>query len=80
MCLRGQHLFQNVKDDTVTTAPIPDSRMGLLAASLRRFGRAEDGGLMVLSLVLFMLMLLMGGLAVDLMRYETCLLYTSRCV
>ncbi len=55
----------------MTTAPIPVSRMGLLAASLRRFGRAEDGGLMVLSLILFMLMLLMGGLAVDLMRYET---------
>ncbi len=37
---------------------------------LRQFRRAEDGALIIFTLVLFMLMVMMGGLAVDLMRYE----------
>lgn len=55
----------------MTTAPIPSSRMGLLTVALRRFRRDEDGGMIVFALVLFTLMLWMGGMAVDLMRYET---------
>ena len=35
-----------------------------------RFRRNEDGALIVFGLVLFVLMVMMGGLAVDLMRYE----------
>ncbi len=37
---------------------------------LRRFARDEDGSLIFFGLVLFVLMIMMGGLAVDLMRYE----------
>jgi Flp pilus assembly protein TadG len=39
-------------------------------ALLRRFAQREDGSLLVLGLMLFVLMVMMGGLAVDLMRYE----------
>jgi Flp pilus assembly protein TadG len=35
-----------------------------------RFAKGEDGSLLVLSLMLFLLMAMMGGLAVDLMRFE----------
>ena len=35
-----------------------------------RFRRDEDGALIIFGLVLFVLMLMMGGFAVDLMRYE----------
>ena len=34
------------------------------------FARSEDGSLLILSLVLFVLMCMMGGLAVDVMRFE----------
>ncbi len=37
---------------------------------LRRFRQDEDGALMIFGLVLFVLMVMMGGFAVDLMRYE----------
>lgn len=37
---------------------------------IARFARHEDGGMIVLGLVFFTLMVMMGGLAVDLMRYE----------
>lgn len=40
-------------------------------ALLQRFGRAEDGNLTVFAITLFMLMVMMGGLAVDLMRFES---------
>lgn len=36
-----------------------------------RFTHDENGAVLVFALVLFMLMVMMGGLAVDLMRYET---------
>jgi Flp pilus assembly protein TadG len=35
-----------------------------------RFARSEDGGMIALGLIFFTLMVMMGGLAVDLMRYE----------
>ena len=34
------------------------------------FGRDEDGSIIVFSLILFLLMVMMGGMAVDIMRYE----------
>lgn len=37
----------------------------------RRFGRSEDGSALIFSLFIFVLMLMMAGMAVDLMRYET---------
>ena len=37
---------------------------------LRRFSRDQDGSLIIFALVLFFLMAMMGGFAVDLMRYE----------
>ncbi len=37
---------------------------------LRAFGRDENGSLIVFTLILFVLMAMMGGIAVDLMRYE----------
>ena len=46
-------------------------RLVPIGAALRRFGRQDDGALMIFGLVLFMLMAMMGGLAVDLMRYES---------
>ncbi len=39
-------------------------------AVLKRFWAAQDGSLTILALTLFLLMVMMGGLAVDLMRYE----------
>lgn len=38
---------------------------------MRRFGRNEDGTLVIFALMMTLLMLMMGGIAVDLMRYET---------
>jgi Flp pilus assembly protein TadG len=43
-------------------------RRGKLSA--RRFAKREDGGMMVLSMIFFALMVMCGGMAVDLMRYE----------
>jgi hypothetical protein len=37
---------------------------------LNRFAKGEDGSLLILGLMLFLLMAMMGGLAVDLMRFE----------
>ena len=38
--------------------------------NLRQFRRDEDGALIIFGLLLFVLMVMMGGFAVDLMRYE----------
>ncbi len=38
---------------------------------LRKFGREEDGGLIILNLVLFIIILVIGGMAVDFMRFES---------
>lgn len=40
-------------------------------ALLRRYRREEDGSIILFSLFLFLLMILIGGMAVDLMRFET---------
>ncbi len=61
------------------TSRIPEiSRFGLsrrrtrLARRiLRRFGRSEDGSMIVLTLYLILMMVIMGGIAVDMMRSET---------
>jgi Flp pilus assembly protein TadG len=45
-------------------------RRAALRLSLRRFARAEDGTLLVFGLFLLVIMLMAGGLAVDLMRHE----------
>ena len=39
--------------------------------AIARFTRREDGTLVYFSLMLFVMMMMMGGFAVDLMRYET---------
>lgn len=43
----------------------------LRTAALRRYKTAEDGNLTILALCLFLLMAMIGGITVDLMRYET---------
>ena len=43
----------------------------LRSVILKQFGRDEDGGILVLTLLLFIMMLVMGGMAVDFMRYES---------
>ncbi len=40
-------------------------------AILRLFGRNEDGTLVIFAMMLVLLMVMMGGIAVDVMRYET---------
>lgn len=47
-----------------------DGRSHLRFAALERFRTGQDGSLTILALTLFLLMVMMGGLAVDLMRYE----------
>ncbi len=41
-----------------------------LTAALSRFRRDEEGALVYFTLILFLLMIMMGGIAVDAMRYE----------
>lgn len=38
---------------------------------LRKFGRDEEGGILVMTLVLLITMLVLGGMAVDFMRFES---------
>ena len=38
---------------------------------LRKFGRDEDGSIIILTLVLLIIMLVLGGMAVDFMRFES---------
>ncbi|WP_342078660.1 pilus assembly protein TadG-related protein [Yoonia sp. SS1-5] len=38
---------------------------------LRKFGREEDGSVIVLTIVLLIIMLVLGGMAVDFMRFES---------
>jgi len=52
---------------------MPAPRVTLRSASARqikRFSRATEGSLTILALCLFLLMVMLGGLAIDLMRYE----------
>lgn len=54
---------------TKTHKPLPRPIPGVRSA-LHRFARDEDGSLLVFGLVLFVLMIMLGGIAVDVMRYE----------
>ena len=51
-------------------APSPRALMRNLINHSQRFQRDEDGSLIIFALVLFLLMAMMGGFAVDMMRYE----------
>lgn len=46
-------------------------RMKRLRAGLAGFRRAEDGSMIIFSLFLILVMLMIGGMAVDLMRFES---------
>lgn len=45
--------------------------MGKVSAVVRLFRRGEDGSIIIFSLMMFVLILWFGGMAVDLMRYES---------
>lgn len=47
------------------------SESGTFRDALRRFRKADDGAMIIFSLMMFVLILWFGGMAVDLMRYET---------
>lgn len=47
-----------------------DRHLNSLRALMARFARDESGGIIILTLVLLTVMLVMGGMAVDFMRYE----------
>ncbi len=51
-------------------APSPRALMRNVVNRSQRFHRDEDGALIIFALVLFLLMAMMGGVAIDLMRYE----------
>lgn len=51
-------------------APQARSPRRILRRGCQRFARAEDGTMAVFSLFVFVAMILLGGLAVDMMRYE----------
>lgn len=44
--------------------------MSMFKDQLQRFRRDEDGAIIVFALILFVLMIMVGGMAVDIMRYE----------
>ena len=45
--------------------------VGRMMRRLRRFRRDEDGSMIIFTLFLILMMLMVGGMAVDLMRFET---------
>lgn len=53
----------------------PTSKLALLKRSrvafLKQFGRDEDGSIIILTILLLIVMLVMGGMAVDFMRFES---------
>jgi hypothetical protein len=56
----------------MTMRLLADGRNGLaLLRALRRLRREEDGSMIVFSLFLIILMLMVGGMAVDIMRHES---------
>lgn len=67
----------DMKTSTATTEKRSSGLLGRLrnSASLigewRRFQKSEDGSMIVFTLFIFIMMLLVGGMAVDLMRFET---------
>ncbi|WP_233858334.1 pilus assembly protein TadG-related protein [Cereibacter sphaeroides] len=60
-----QPRFSVSSDDHTAMAPRPGLR-----GRLGRFAGAEDGSVLVFGLILFILMLLIGGMAIDVMRFE----------
>lgn len=68
--MRGQHPMWLVKEYTVVFAPSTRAVMRNLVNRSQQFRRDEDGSLIIFALVLFLLMAMMGGFAVDMMRYE----------
>ncbi len=59
------NIFQDV---SLTVMPLRYSRSWEF---MRRFRKDQDGSLIIMSLLLLITMLLMGGMAVDFMRFET---------
>ncbi len=53
-----------------TTKRIPTMRQ-ILGARLRAFGRDEGGAIIAMTLIFFLTMLVLGGIAVDFMRFES---------
>ena len=51
------------------------NKLGLLRESpiefMKKFGRDEDGGVIIMTLLLLVVMLVLGGMAVDFMRFES---------
>ena len=46
------------------------SSVSAFRSALSRFRKEEDGALIIFALMLFCLMIMIGGMAVDFMRYE----------
>lgn len=67
--------MRNVISEPSAAEPAPERRLPRTWTSrlalLTRFRREEDGSIIIFSLFLFILMVLIGGMAVDLMRFET---------
>jgi len=55
---------------SVSVAEAAPTFAGLAARALRRFRREEDGSLIIFGLFAFVMMLLLAGVALDLMRFE----------
>jgi Putative Flp pilus-assembly TadE/G-like len=66
----GAALSDVCKEYTLVHAASPRPKTLTLVNLARRFRREEDGGLIMLGLFLFVLMVMIGGVAIDLMRYE----------
>lgn len=58
-------------DNKVTYAELPRAAMARAKQHAKRFGNEEAGSLIVFSLFIFVLILLAGGMAVDIMRFES---------
>ncbi len=58
-----------MKNVTMTSKSIPSK--GVLKRRMRLFARDEDGSLIIFGIFIFGLMLAIGGLSFDLMRYES---------
>ncbi len=57
-------------DGRIETTPKALPAAPRLRQAARHFARNEDGSLIVFGMVLFVLMIMIGGIAVDVMRYE----------
>lgn len=59
---------------TIRRQRIPGSNRGAparrLAAQIRRFGAQEDGSLVIFAVYILLIMLIFGGIGIDLMRFE----------